>query len=446
MQRRINKTILIVGGGASGTILAAQLLKVETGLKVILVEKGKLIGRGLAYSTQTADHLLNVRAQNMSAFPDEPDHFLRWLQDRHQISPQNLFFFAPRKIYGEYLEDTLHAIAEASPGRLQLLQDEVVTAKPDGSGVVATLLSGKQLRADKLVLATGHELSPRPNLQSTISIGSTEDSDLDPNSSILFLGTGLSMIDGVLSLETRNHRGAIMAISRRGLMPSRQILAHPIPYKATDIPLGQAPSSLANWLRRQIYVQEAQGGNWRDVIDGLRPFNQRIWQEWTQSQRSSFLRHGKAWWDVHRHRVAPEIHDRILALVQAGRLDVRAARIIDVTHKNIGESVRIKPRNGHAINNLSVTRIYDVTGIVRNLENSSAPILQSLSQQGLARPDPLRVSLDVSPDCNLIGMDGAPSDIFYAVGPLTRGAFFEIDAIPEIRVQCAALAKRLANH
>jgi uncharacterized NAD(P)/FAD-binding protein YdhS len=36
-------------------------------------------------------------------------------------------------------------------------------------------------------------------------------------------------------------------------------------------------------------------------------------------------------------------------------------------------------------------------------------------------------------------------DKLFALGPLTRGTFFEIDAVPEIREQAARLAERLAG-
>jgi uncharacterized NAD(P)/FAD-binding protein YdhS len=71
---------IIIGGGASGVLLACQLLRLgNSGFRVTLIERRPEIGRGLAYHTGNPDHLLNVRAANMSALPEDPDHFWRWL-------------------------------------------------------------------------------------------------------------------------------------------------------------------------------------------------------------------------------------------------------------------------------------------------------------------------------------------------------------------------------
>lgn len=437
--------IVIIGGGASGVILAAHLLRVSSTSKIVLIEKREAIGRGLAYSTTLPDHLLNVRVQNMSALPDDPGHFMRWLKEKDLIGPDDAFFFAPRKVYGNYLQDLIHDAIADHPGRLQIIRDEAVAAIPESSGVHVKLASGQSFRADKLVLATGHDMERlNPDALST-RIDSPEDTALDPDAPVLILGSGLSMVDAVLSLEARNHRGPVTVISRRGLLPQRQVLAHPVGFDETEIPLGREPSRFLAWLRARVRAHEQSGGNWRDVIDGLRPFNQRIWQSWPDKLRLPFLRHGKAWWDTHRHRMAPEIHDRISTAIREGRLVIRAAKIVDTARMDEGIRVTIKPRGTSRQETVQVSRIYNCTGIIRDVENSSRAILQSLVEAGLAKADPLRLSFHVSRGCQLVARDGKPSDRLYALGPLTRSEFFEIDAIPEIRVQCAELAKQIGT-
>ena len=77
------KRITIIGSGASGTLLAANLLRSETNcsLEINLVDKKEKIGRGVAYSTTSDCHLLNVPAAKMSAFADDMEHFYRWLKE-----------------------------------------------------------------------------------------------------------------------------------------------------------------------------------------------------------------------------------------------------------------------------------------------------------------------------------------------------------------------------
>jgi uncharacterized NAD(P)/FAD-binding protein YdhS len=94
---------------------------------------------------------------------------------------------------------------------------------------------------------------------------------------------------------------------------------------------------------------------------------------------------------------------------------------------------------------IEVQRIYDCTGIVKDVSTGSITVLRSLTDRGYARPDPLRLGLDVTPGCAVIDAAGTASKRLFAVGSLTRGTFFEIDAIPDIRVQCARLARHLVS-
>ena len=436
--------IVIVGGGATGAIFAAHLLKVSDVNRIVLVEKRGKVGRGLAYSTTLPDHLLNVRAQNMSALPDDPGHFVRWLTERDLMDPKEPFFFAPRKVYGDYLEDLLREADAEHPGRLQIISDEVISAIPQASGVEVELASGQTLQASRLVLATGHDIEPLNRDEISVRMDTPEDTDLPPDVPVLIMGSGLSMVDAVLSLETRGHRGPVTVVSRRGLLPQRQVLPHPIPFTENDIPFGLEPSRFLGWLRDRVRKHVQAGGNWRDVVDGLRPYNQRIWQSWPEPSRKIFLRHAKAWWDTHRHRMAPEVHDRIQAAVQEGRLAIRAGRILRTERAGADFTVTLRPRGSQQEETLRVARVYDCTGIIRNIEDSSRAILRGLVEAGLAKADPLRLSLNVTRDCRLIGRDGKASDRLYALGPLTRSEFFEIDAVPEIRVQAAELARKLS--
>ena len=99
--------VIIVGGGASGVLLAAHLLRRAKGQVVVtILEKGAMLGCGVAYSTSDPQHLLNTRVSNMSAHPDDPDHFLNWLRSEDG-SAANPHGFVPRATYGRYLKSLL---------------------------------------------------------------------------------------------------------------------------------------------------------------------------------------------------------------------------------------------------------------------------------------------------------------------------------------------------
>src|SRR5262245_2605168 len=129
--------VLIIGGGASGVLLAAHLLRTpQTPLIVTLIEQRAELGAGVAYSTNDKDHLLNVRAANMSAYPDDEEHFVRWLRDKvpavahHLPSP---FYFAPRHLYRDYLASLLAPHFEQ--GRLRRVRGTAVAIEEDDAGV-----------------------------------------------------------------------------------------------------------------------------------------------------------------------------------------------------------------------------------------------------------------------------------------------------------------------
>ncbi len=76
---------------------------------------------------------------------------------------------------------------------------------------------------------------------------------------------------------------------------------------------------------------------------------------------------------------------------------------------------------------------------------SDDPLVTHLRDSGIIRPDPLRLGIDVNRANQPIRADGTPAPGLYVVGPMTRGALWEVVAVPDIRVQVAALARRLCN-
>jgi uncharacterized NAD(P)/FAD-binding protein YdhS len=95
-------SIAIVGGGFTGAVVAAQLLRKSRGsVSVVLIEKGARLGFGVAYGTQCKEHLLNVPAKNMNAYPDDPEHFLHWARSNYDSGAQPDDFL-PRLVYGPY--------------------------------------------------------------------------------------------------------------------------------------------------------------------------------------------------------------------------------------------------------------------------------------------------------------------------------------------------------
>jgi uncharacterized NAD(P)/FAD-binding protein YdhS len=440
---------IVIGGGASGVLLAFQLLKTNpSDLRVTLIEKRPEIGRGLAYHAGNPEHLLNVRVTNMSALPDDPGHFWNWLCARPDgpLCPDP-YCFVPRQTYGDYLADLIAPLMSGDATRgLTIVRGECAAIRENPSDIAVTLTDGTCITGTTAILATGHDAAAPLLAGHAEPWASPADAGIDTNATVLILGTGLSMVDYVLSLLRHGHQGRIVAMSRRGLLPRAHRRVDPMRLAESEIPFGAEIGPLLRWFRRRIEMHVAEGGDWRGAIDAIRPFTQRLWHELPLSSRRRFLEHARAWWDVHRHRTAPEVETRIAEALATGRLTIIAGKLATVTPNPGGALVRYRRRGQVETSELQVGAIIDCTGIVRDPGASNNPAVRSLLDEGLARIDPLRIGIDVTPDCAIVDRHGSPSRRLYADGPLTRAAFWEIIAVPDIRQQCAELAARLGNH
>jgi uncharacterized NAD(P)/FAD-binding protein YdhS len=433
--------IAVVGGGYSGTLQAIELLR--RGARVTLIERAPHFARGAAYGTEQPDHLLNVRAAGMSAFADQPDHFASWFAREADGRPDG---FAQRRVYGRYLGDLLHdARAEHGEG-LQTLHAEVASIETIGAGERLQLRDGARVETDAAILAIGN-LPPEPTrgirpaeLPANVYVENPWAGDLalglSADDVVLMVGTGLTAVDAALVLESAGFGGRILALSRRGLLPR----AH------ADIPL--SPQPLAERPEPRCtsllgFVRGSSDDDWRSKVDSLRPVTQQLWRDASVAERHRFLRHLRPWWDVHRHRIAPAIAARIERLRSEGRLDVQAGRVVEAQPDGEGARVRWRPRGAEEERSLRVRRIVNCTGPQADIARAGEPLLDSLLAAGRVRPDPCRIGIDVDGAYRTLGKSGEPSDTLFAVGPMTRGAFWEIVAIPDIRHQVRALADAL---
>ncbi len=437
---------MIVGGGASGTLLAAQLLRqAREPIDVTLVEPGR-VGRGLAYGTPHPAHLLNVPSGRMSALPEEPDHFVRWLESSGlPASPDG---FAPRHAYGTYLHATLVESAAAAGGgvRLERSREEATAVEAlDGRTAVA-LRSGRRLDADRVGLALGNLQGPGPLPAIQREVRYVADpwdpGALDviaPEDAVLIIGTGLTMVDVVILLAERSHVAPILAVSRHGLVPQAHATA---PSAVQSIrPPTRAPS-LRGWLRVLRAQIETTHGDWRVVVDALRPLTPEAWARLGEPDRGRFLRHLRPYWDVHRHRMAHSVGTRLAELMGNDRLAVEAARVAAARPLGSGFEVVLRPRGSAAARTHRFAWIVNATGPECDPERAHSPLLRQLLRDGLGRADGFHLGLDTSAEGALVDADGRPSSTLYTLGPLRRGRLWETTAIPEIRVQARELAAR----
>jgi uncharacterized NAD(P)/FAD-binding protein YdhS len=397
-----------------------------------LIDGSGRMGRGVAYSTTEAAHLLNVRAEGMSAMAGDPSHFA----DRFAEEGGSPRGFAQRRFFATYLGEILSK-AVAS-GLVDLAEATAVSATRDGEQWTVSFNDGSFASADVLVLAVGNQ-EPE-GLGAFAGVGRrfvgnpwgdaarAAVKDLAATGrAALIVGTGLTMVDLVLSLDASGYAGRIVALSRRGLSPRAHADFEPVPIESDALPRGLR--QMFRWLRRR----SAEVG-WRAAIDSLRPHSHALWQSFTHDEQRRFLRHARPWWDVHRHRIAPEVASIVAGMIADGRLEIVAGRIQSARETGGGIEVDYRRRGSAQDRTETFAYVFNCTGPLHSITRSRDPLLSSLLVAGEAKPDHLGIGLEISDDCRA-------GSRLWAMGPLTKGRYWEIIAVPDIREQAAAVAE-----
>ncbi|MCX4885097.1 FAD/NAD(P)-binding protein [Streptomyces sp. NBC_00847] len=441
-------TVAVVGAGAAGTLTAVQLCETatrrRTPLDLVLLDPSPEAGRGTAYATRDPRHRLNVPAGGMSCYPDDPGHFTRWLC-RHGEPAVTAADFATRYRYGAYLADTLaQAIVRAqgtvSVRRLRTRADSC-TDTPDGR-VDLHLADGGHLTADGAVLATGPaapsaDWAP-PALRASDrfvaapwSTGALDGPRSD-TADILLVGTGLTAVDLALTLDRPGR--TVHALSRSGLLPQPHALTPAGPMSPPD---GLDDTSLGR-LRRAVYRHISRSvrthGDWRPALDSLRPHTTRLWHSLTPEDRAEFVAREGALWNTHRHRMAPATAESVSRARTARRLGIHSGTVTDAAEHDGLLVVTLS--NGRT---LHVGWVIDCTGPGRRYDD---PLWRSLLASGAAAPGPLGMGV-ATRDGRLLDAEGRAGRPLFTLGAPRRGELWETTAIPEIRVQAAALARQL---
>lgn len=439
----------IIGFGFSGSMVATHLVRAAQAPLTLYLIDPECDARGVAYRTTNPDHLLNVPAHNMSAFADAPEDFVRWLSSADAATSKGKLGitrdylptdFVPRALYGAYLNSlwrATQALAAQKKLAMKLVPSRAVAVQAGGSPAILTE-RGDAIAVDCIVLAVGHEgksIFPQISSSHLIQNPWAEDTFADAAhwpSPVLLMGTGLTAVDMVLSLRQAGYAGEILATSRHCLLP--QAHAKP-PSPALQFPHAAIASlrTLRQYVRFVRHTIREQGGDWRVVVDGLRPHTQTLWQRLSPRDKQRFLTHLLPLWSTHRHRMAPEIAARIAAEMAAGTLRFFASPSLQVGEENGQLSITAAEATPQPAG-----RILNATGLELNLARSRNPLLRQLLESGVVEVHPTALGIATDPHHRAWG--GLHPQLF-ALGSLLTGQLLESTAVPELRVQAAKVAQ-----
>jgi uncharacterized NAD(P)/FAD-binding protein YdhS len=455
--QQIETPVAIIGGGFSGAAVAWHLLRQRPDLaEIVIVEPRDELGRGLAYSAADPAHRINVPATRMSLVPDEPEHFNAWLEASGELDadpaarmPDGRNFPA-RAVFGDYVSGALKALVPRLRHVRAAARD--IARFPGGYRITAD--DGRLVLAKIVVLAVAHVAPSPPSVLTRAVAGhprflanpwETEKlAAIGPNDRVLIVGTGLTMADIVASLDRLGHQGDIVAISRRGLR-SR---GHPAfvfdPYGDFATDPARDVRDLVRRVRAAVRAAKAEGKSWHCVLDQVRLQGSAIWNALPLKERARLLRHLRPFWDVHRFRIAPQVEAALDRRIAAGRLAIRAASLRSVERQVETIEVTLRERRSGRLTKERFDAVVVATGPAHGQVFKDDQLLAALEAADLARPDPLKLGIDVTTDGRAVGSDGTPQPSLFVAGPLARGTVGELMGLPDVTNYAIRVATEVA--
>ena len=451
--------IVVVGAGASGVLVATHLARAAsrraTRIAVELVDPVDRWGRGTAFGTQDGRHLLNVPAVGMSALPEDPLHFLHWLE-RERDEPVAPYTFAERRTYGRYLDDTVTASFRngLDLATLRHRNARATSLRRSGRGLLVTTDDGRELSADAVVVATGLPevgthwapdsllwspfFVPNPWAPGALDVVGRDRAGLRD---VLLVGSGLTMVDVALTLTRAGGRAdrRLRAISRSGRVPQVHSVVAQLPTTPEISDWGSTLGDIAGRVARHLREVEEATGDWRPAVDGLRFQASALWSRLSEEDRLRFLADHAGRWNVRRHRMAPSSALALDELRAEGRLAVGAGEVAGATALPCG-GLRITLSDGSTTD---VGWVVNCTGPRPDIRTLGDPLLDDLlrPRAGVATGTLATAGMGfVTREGRLVDSHGSTEAPVWTLGALRRGELWESTAVPEIRGQAAALA------
>lgn len=458
-------SLAIIGAGFSGTMLAVNLIKKAQGgpYHITLIDKSGKFGPGVAYETTDPLHFLNVRAGNMGALAEDPEHFFKWLKANEgycrKLFPELVIrpeSYVPRRLYGLYLESLLEqakAEAQAKGITLVCLAAEVIAAEGKANQhLLITLDDQSKLTAEAMILATNLPSYRTFNISPDVPKGAyieniwsppsdslltqTDLSHLAPSTRLAIIGSCLTMVDTVVTLLEKKYSGEIFVISKHGVPPKPHLEGRPM-HLPPPANMQQATkvTEIIRLVRNEVTAASMQGTDWRAIIDSLRPITVSLWTNLPLAEKKRFLRHLFSQWNRVRHRIPPQSYQILQNYQKQGKLHFIASCVTGIEKSKLSLGACV-------IGSVHVEADYvlNCSGAHKNIRKVHNPLLQNLLENEMITPNVLNMGIDVDEHYRVKGKQNLP---IYALGQLLLGQRLESIAIPELREQCACIANEL---
>lgn len=450
----------IIGGGFAGIMTAVNLIKkTTTPLELYIIGERSNFARGTAYESYLDKHILNVTTGKMSAFPDQPSHFLDWVMSRPSFRdlPKDIVSssFLSRNLYGDYLCELWQEsikIAEEKEINVVELVDTVIKLTNTEDGIELSFLNSPSIKVDKCVVATGNQIPKNPSIPNLPFFKSPNYfqnpwkkecvGDVNSSRPILIIGNGLTMVDTILGLQDHKFKGEIYSISPNGfnILPHRHT---GLTYQAhlEEIHDKMSLKELTSVIHKHVKIVRQFGVSAEPIIDALRPHTQRIWRNLTVVEKQFFMSRLRHLFGVARHRIPLHIYDKIQKLRIDGLLHIQSGKIIDITETDRGIDVTYFDKKQRKTQFLNVSRVINCTGPETDFSKLENNFLGQCIHDGIFYQDELKLGIQTNVEnFKVKSKDGMEHSNLFTLGSNLKGELWESTAVNELRQQANAIA------
>jgi uncharacterized NAD(P)/FAD-binding protein YdhS len=454
------KKIGIIGGGFTGTMTAVQIIeKSPIPCEILLICPSETLNKGVAYNPYSEKHLLNVITAKMSAYPDQPEHFLDWVMMREKFHNKDITLvansFLPRQLYGEYLSsiwENSQKISNSKKINVKTFDNSVVDLEVSDSAISLCLDNNQKLVVDECVVATGNHIPKNPQIENmdfyksknyyqnpwkSESVNGTKES-----SAVLIIGNGLTMVDSLLGLLEQGFKGEIYSISPNGygIFPHRHSglkYTKLVEEMREDMNIHE----LVNLINKHRKIVREFGVSAEPIIDSIRPHTQKIWKSFSEKEKVLFISRLRHLWGVARHRLPIQTHDKIQQLRINGRLHIISGKIINIVESNSLITAQYYDNKVNEMKVANVSRVINCTGPESDLMNLDNHFLKTCLLKGILVQDKLKLGIKTDTESfRIINKNGKTHPNLYTLGSNLKGELWESTAINELRDQADKLA------
>ncbi|HTZ53425.1 MAG TPA: FAD/NAD(P)-binding protein [Candidatus Acidoferrum sp.] len=431
--------VAVIGGGLSATALACALAEQASGLRSIAFFNRSDLGPGTAYAPQSASLLMNGPIRAMSAVPGDDRHLARYLVDEASDA------LICRARYGAYLRATSANALAQHPGMTHE-RAEIVDIERTEIGYRLTDDAARRYDTRAVVLALGNlppddRFLPESVRRHPGYAGDPWTADIahfDPAAEVIVIGSRLTAMDTIALLDECAFRGRVHIVSRHGLLP----LVEDTSIRGVDpATLELDPRTPYTMLRSLRRAAANFAGDWRAIVESLRPITPATWSGWNVRERKRFLRHLQSMWAIHRYRVPPATYAAFERMNAEGRVTIHRGRVRGGAANARGITLQIAASDASL--ELRASYVVNCTGPNADLRTVVHPFVRNALARGVMRADSLALGVDVTNDYRVLDGTGEAQPHLFAIGPLLRGLWYETTAVNEIRKHATEIVRAL---